>query len=224
MAEMYLSRARLRKDAPSVALAEIFLPEDVDTRVSVTHKLLWTLFSDGPDRKRDFLWREAEPGLYFVLSARPPHDEHNLFVLDPPKPFAPALAVGDRLAFSLRANPTVSRKGTGKRSKRHDVVMNAIKPIAGGERAEKRTAAIQEAGLAWLGEQGVRHGFSIERAIADRYVILRPPHRGAKMRLATLDFEGVLRVTDQEQFKDALTGGLGRAKAYGCGLLLIRRA
>ena len=178
MAEMFLSRARLRKDAPSKALAEIFLPKDNDKRVTGTHKLLWTLFSDGPDCKRDFLWREAEPGLYYMLSAREPRDAHNLFILDPPKSFAPALTSGDRLAFSVRTNPTVSRKGAGKRGIRHDVVMNAIKPIAFGERAEKRTVAIQEAGLAWLSQQGERYGFALEHASADRYCILSPPHRG----------------------------------------------
>lgn len=223
MAEMYLSRACLRKDAPSKALAEIFLPESNDKRVTVTHKLLWTLFSDGPERKRDFLWREAAPGLYYMLSAREPRDAHNLFVLNPPKPFAPVLAAGDRLAFSLRANPTVSRKGSGKRGVRHDVVMNAIKPIPKDERAEKRTAAIQEAGVAWLRGQGERHGFALEHASADRYCILSPPHHGEKMRLAALDFEGILKVTDPLLFTQMLAQGLGRAKAYGCGLMLIRR-
>ena len=42
------------------------------------------------------------------------------------KPYAPRLAVGDRLAFRLRANPTIARKEEGKKnSPRHDVVMDA---------------------------------------------------------------------------------------------------
>jgi CRISPR system Cascade subunit CasE len=223
MAEMFLSRACLRRDASVKALAQIFLPEDNDARVTVTHKLLWTLFSDGPERERDFLWREAKPGLYYILSARPPQDRHNLFKLDPAKLFAPTLIAGDRLAFSLRANPTVARKGTDKRGRRSDVVMDAIKPAPKDERAEKRTIAIQQAGEEWLRRQGERHGFEIETVRVDRYCILAPPHRGAEMRIATLDFDGILKVVDQAEFLPMLTHGLGRAKAYGCGLMLIRK-
>ena len=36
-------------------------------------------------------------------------------------------------------------------------------------------------------------------------------------------FEGVLRVTDAELFTRTLTEGIGRAKAYGNGLLTLRR-
>ena len=34
-------------------------------------------------------------------------------------------------------------------------------------------------------------------------------------------FEGELEVTDRELFVQALTHGIGRAKAYGCGLLTV---
>ena len=219
----YLSRVRLRKDAPAAALAEVFLPEDINQRVTIAHKLLWTLFSDGPSRRRDFLWREADKGLFYILSVRPPHDAHALFDLEPPKEFAPALASGDRLQFSLRANPTVARKTDAKRGKRSDIVMNAIKPLPPESRAGARAAAMQEAGMAWLRRQGELHGFAVETLRVDGYRVLRPPHRQAPMRIATLDFDGTLRVTDGAAFVRALTAGLGRAKAYGCGLMLIRR-
>jgi CRISPR system Cascade subunit CasE len=39
--------------------------------------------------------------------------------------------------------------------------------------------------------------------------------------LRTADFEGLLTITDAESFKDTLLSGIGRAKAYGCGLLTI---
>jgi CRISPR system Cascade subunit CasE len=34
-------------------------------------------------------------------------------------------------------------------------------------------------------------------------------------------FEGVLQISDESLFKAALTNGIGRAKAYGCGLLTL---
>ncbi|MFE7129137.1 type I-E CRISPR-associated protein Cas6/Cse3/CasE [Streptomyces sp. NPDC057617] len=47
-------------------------------------------------------------------------------------------------------------------------------------------------------------------------------HRGAKVGRA--DIRGTLKVTDPTTFVTTLTEGLGRARAYGCGLLLIREA
>ena len=221
---LFLSRVRLRKDAPSAALAEVLLPLDIDRRVTVSHKLLWTLFSDGPDRARDFLWREADKGVFYLLSARSPNDAHSLFDIDPPKAFAPSLSIGDRLLFSLRANPTVSRKRVGKRGQRSDVVMNEISALPQDERAKARPRAIQDAGAAWLRRQGERAGFTVDSVCVDGYRVLRPPHGKNSMRIATVDFDGVLRVTDVEAFASTLSKGFGRAKAYGCGLMLIRRA
>lgn len=40
-------------------------------------------------------------------------------------------------------------------------------------------------------------------------------------RVAT--FEGVLEVTDPEQLRHSLSHGMGRAKAYGCGLMTLAR-
>ena len=69
-----------------------------------------------PDQRRDFLWREMEQrGAFLILSARAPVDRHALFELDEPKSFAPALAAGDRLGFSLRANPVVRRRDPSRR-------------------------------------------------------------------------------------------------------------
>lgn len=46
-------------------------------------------------------------------------------------------------------------------------------------------------------------------------------NRPVTMRIAI--FEGTLTVTDAERFKDKLIHGIGREKAYGCGLLTIMR-
>jgi cse3 family CRISPR-associated protein len=36
-------------------------------------------------------------------------------------------------------------------------------------------------------------------------------------------YEGVLRVTDPEPLRRALIAGIGRSKAYGCGLMTLAR-
>jgi len=37
-----------------------------------------------------------------------------------------------------------------------------------------------------------------------------------------VDFLGDLEITDVEKFKRALFGGIGRAKAFGCVLMLVK--
>jgi CRISPR system Cascade subunit CasE len=38
-----------------------------------------------------------------------------------------------------------------------------------------------------------------------------------------VDFEGILEVTDPEEFAAAVTAGIGPAKAFGFGLLSVAR-
>lgn len=224
---LYLSRARLRRDAPVSALRELLLPTDAGRRAGAGHRLVWTLFADGPDRERDFLWREADAGTFYVLSRRAPEDTHGLFDLDPPKPFAPSFAPADRVRFSLRANATVARGGApGVRGKACDVVMAAIHDVPPGTRAEARTEAASSAGLRWLAGQGARCGFAITEGSVrvSGYRTLRVDHAGPAARIGVLDFDGVLEVRQPDVFVKALGQGFGRAKAFGCGLMLVRRA
>lgn len=252
-APLYFSRARLRHDAPVSALRALLVPTGESARIAAGHRLVWTLFGDTPDRTRDFLWREAKPGVFYFLSRRIPEDRHGLFELDAPKPFEPALCEGDRLAFVLRANATVARGGgPGRRGKPCDIVMDALRGTSPGERARVRRRAVETAGLAWLAGQGARAGFTFDwvkscegvvcatsedvdcEAPAEEnacssvrvlgYRTLRFERPGAPVQLGVLDFEGVLLVRDPACFLDALARGFGRAKAFGCGLMLIQRA
>jgi CRISPR system Cascade subunit CasE len=42
------------------------------------------------------------------------------------------------------------------------------------------------------------------------------------IQFTTLDFHGVLRIANPEQFLHTLFTGIGRAKGFGSGLLLIK--
>ena len=107
----------------------------------------------------------------------------------------------------------------------------------GEERAELRQAVTQEIGAAWLARQGDRAGFRLAVAEddrgephpflqvdGDRWRVLRREGGARPVRFPRLDFEGTLTVDDPALFLDALGQGFGRAKAFGCGLMLIRRA
>ena len=49
-------------------------------------------------------------------------------------------------------------------------------------------------------------------------------HRGKRceLRFSTVDFSGSLRVVDPAALRTAFFSGVGHAKAFGCGMLLIR--
>jgi CRISPR system Cascade subunit CasE len=51
---LYLSRLRLRRDVALSAIAPVLAPDDANGRADHDHRLLWAVFSDGPDRNRDF--------------------------------------------------------------------------------------------------------------------------------------------------------------------------
>jgi CRISPR system Cascade subunit CasE len=215
----------LRRNAPVATLARLLVPDTTAGRPAAAHHLVWSLFADGPERRRDFLWREEAPGRFITLSNRPPVNVADLFDLDF-QPFAPMLASGDRLGFTLRANPVVARAtAPGQRGKRHDVVMNALKSVAPGQRAEARPDAVQAAGRSWLERQGAAHGFEPDSDLAvDGYHrVVIPREIGAPATFGVLDISGALTIRDPARFLTAQAAGFGRARAFGCGLMLIRR-
>jgi CRISPR system Cascade subunit CasE len=194
------------------------------------HRLIWSAFAGDPAARRDFLWRDMGRGVFLVLSPRPPGESA---FFEPPgvTEFTPDLRAGDRLAFTLRANATRTVKtdritASGKRERAHrDVVMEALKPVARDDRAELRHALAQEAATRWLEGQGARAGFGLIEAAAAAYRVVEPPGRGARRpRFGVIDLEGLIRIAEPEAFLARLAQGFGRAKAFGCGLMLIRRA
>ena len=229
----YFSRVRLRQDAPARKLVNLLMQgfnRHPGGSAEVTgHHLMWLLFSDTEERARDFLWRETSPGSFFVLSARKPVDNHNIFEFALPKRFEPDIRPGDALSFSLRANPVLRHRSDGaQNAAKHDVVMDRIHGAPAGERATRRPAAIREAGLSWLARQGELAGFGIgEHPVSvdgyRRVRIARPG--GAKpMTFSSLDFSGALVVRDPETLIRKIASGFGSARAFGCGLLLVRRS
>jgi CRISPR system Cascade subunit CasE len=230
---MHLSRIDLRPEAVGRA--------DVRKRLASmygVHQLLWELFSDGPDRRRDFLFREEprdrlDPAesvfRAYTLSSRPPLAGSTLFRVQT-KTIEPALVPGDRLRFSVRVNPVVSRS-SGDRSKpnaRHDVVYDELRRRkASGADGVDPAEVVQGATLAWLQRQGGRHGFTFDdkHVAVDGYRQHRFRKRGGhEVRLSTVDLEGVLTVTEPRDFLARWERGLGPAKGFGCGLMMIRRA
>lgn len=111
---------------------------------------------------------------------------------------------------------------------RHDVVMDAKRKNQHSEDKidQANTNNItQQAGSEWLIKRSASHGFIIDedgmRVEAYRQHRSRKP--GHTIAYSTLDFTGVLQVDAPEPFVSSLINGIGPAKAFGCGLLLVRR-
>lgn len=188
------------------------------------HRLVWSAFAGDPAATRDFLWRDMGGGVFLVLSPRPPQASA-LFEEPQVQPFAPDLAAGDRLAFVLRANATRTVTEADGKKRHRDVVMAALHGLPKGARATARLDLAQEAGRGWLEGQGARAGFGLRAAGVTAYDVVEPPGQGTRRpRFGVLELEGVIDVTDPAAFLARLAQGFGRAKAFGCGLMLIRRA
>ena len=230
---LYLSRLRLNRSAPAATLMPLLNPSAPGQAADAHHRLIWSVFSDGKDRRRDFLWRHDGRGRFFALSARRPRLSE-LFETPETKVFDPALRTGDRLQFTLRANATkdravVSRMKQDERrgkSRRVDVVMDLMRSAPEGERrAEIRGAMAQSAAEAWMASQGAAKGFAARLTVVEGYSTIelgRRRREGATFGI--LDLRGEIEVTEPDTFLTALGVGFGRAKAWGCGLMLIRRA
>lgn len=224
------------------------------------HQWLWERFFPAPPgTPRDFVFRRLDSGVaarFYVVSARPPQtDVPGWEAKTKPEPYAPKVAVGERLYFELRATPVVSRRGGallhadgsakvragGKRAGmpcykvlRHDVVMDAKNRLL-AERGLTRWQdwndvdkppahqIAHQACAQWLAASGHERGFAADESSLS--VEAYTQHRGkdAKLRFSSVDFAGELSVIDVDKFAIALTHGVGHAKAFGCGLLLVRR-
>jgi len=140
--------------------------------------------------------------------------------------FLNSLMKGQRWHFEIVGNPTYS--------------------VPNGKRGKVKAHVSVRHQLDWLYKQADRAGFALapriedecsdeERArwdINDAPMVMErwtdafgkgnEPHASRhKVRIAKARFSGTLEVTDAEALRHALIHGIGRARAYGCGLLTL---
>lgn len=223
---MFISKVTLKKGPELFNLLKQKTGNDSYT----AHQLLWNLFPNEGDKKRDFLFHKDERNgmpQFLMVSKTEPVEAPGLSVVT--KTYSPQLTKGQKLSFTLVANPVVSRKVEGKeRSLKHDVWMDAKKQAQDKNiDGMALVKACEDASKKWLIRQGEQHGFSIvENNIAiDGYLQNRMYKRGKKdsIRYSSIHYEGILTVTDPDEFAAMLGEGLGKSKAFGCGLMLVRR-
>ncbi|MCL2625835.1 MAG: type I-E CRISPR-associated protein Cas6/Cse3/CasE [Cystobacterineae bacterium] len=118
------------------------------------------------------------------------------------KPFLGRIDQGQTWNFRLCANPVEHKKQNrnGKRGK-----IYALRSVT--EQLE------------WLDRKSAEHGFDVKgcSVAGDTWKVFDA------VRIRAVTFEGLLAVDNAEKFRVALMKGIGRGKAYGCGLLTIAR-
>ena len=222
---MYFSRVTLKLNQ----LPYVMQQKMQNSGPYAIHQWLWQLFPN--QEKRTFLFREERIGKgyqYYLLSEVAPLSNHQFFLIET-KPYQPKLTAGMRLFFSLRANPVVFKNG-----KRSDVLMNAKYPIKKQD-LEIETNEIKlrqnQAAINWLIKQSETRGFSLSTTNDQQVncaVISYVQQQFIKKSdlkpiiYSSVDYQGVLTVTDAELFLNTIYKGIGKSKGFGCGLFLLK--
>jgi CRISPR system Cascade subunit CasE len=187
------------------------------------HRRIWRLFPGDPgESRRDadgqrtgFLFRveENRPGQSaraLVQSRRPPQPAEGIRLIAT-RPLDPRPSAGQRLAFLLTANPIKNVKDLQLEHK------------PGKQRDTCRVPLIREEEQRdWLARK-LDGSAQIEAVsvLPHQPIFFRRGNRAGK--LMTVTFEGVLQVKDPSALVNLLLNGIGPAKAFGCGLMLVRR-
>ncbi|MCF3132441.1 type I-E CRISPR-associated protein Cas6/Cse3/CasE [Streptomyces olivochromogenes] len=152
-------------------------------------------------------------------------------------PFLDRLATSDQWAFRLTANPvhTIRRKDSEPRKiTAHLTSVHQFRWLL--ERQERCGFRILEkadhkrllpSGTTNQGKHD-HHGDRYELSVGDQRTLTFDKSRtangnrqGKPVSLVTVTFDGRLEVTDPDALRRTLTHGIGRAKAYGCGLITL---
>lgn len=176
------------------------------------HQMMYDVLAESSGR--DFLYRAAkstwEPTVY-VVSPRVPKNTGG-WSCEVRGPLKTEYAEGDKLVFSLIANLTTTRNGH-----RFGVVEDTIHQ---GLRPGKD--ATEEAPVRWLSLRADRLGMQLDTCSVvnvSKEVIERPAGR---VHLEIVEMTGSLTVVDPDRFRTLLCKGVGRARGFGYGMMMVR--
>jgi CRISPR system Cascade subunit CasE len=173
------------------------------------HQALWQAFPGM--EARNFLYR-VEPHedgfLLYLLSEQEP--EHLAWGRWETKPVRDGFLDSTHYRFQLCANPTrrYVKDGQGNRFEK-----------------SKRFVVADPAELKkWLLHKAEQGGFAVEEASLQISPPINQPFykNGKKGNHRRVEFRGLLKVTDRDQFKETFKKGIGSAKAFGFGLLVLQ--
>lgn len=179
------------------------------------HQFVWKFFPEREKESRDFLTRlDFVSGSYrlFIVSRTYPIQPKN-WTLEQCKTQEIPLSFfsNQHYRFQLRVNPTKKiRVGDTKDGTRK-------------KNGKRIPLTKTEDLIAWLERKGESAGFIIQ----NQQLIVHPNNEENFVRHAirgkhsSVDFQGVLTVTDSNLFLQTFIKGIGSSKAFGFGLLIM---
>ncbi|HEY9167071.1 MAG TPA: type I-E CRISPR-associated protein Cas6/Cse3/CasE [Candidatus Kryptonia bacterium] len=199
------------------------------------HKRIWEdCFQREPDAKRDFLTRidhlEKTYRVWILAKrkpVRPPWCSSIDFAI---KEISPSFLSHRYYAFDLRANPTkcVDQRGPdGNKILRSDGKRTKGKRVPLVKREELRVWLLRKAEIRCHDERAgvdIPSGFRIVEEQPLEISPMLENHFRRKDDAAyhgAVQFRGILEVTDREKFMESYQSGIGSAKGFGFGLLLL---
>ena len=81
-----------------------------------------------------------------------------------------------------------------------------------------------ESGQQWLKSRAEKRGFNVLALQTTGYRWNALPEKGRSAGYSSLDYEGILQVTDADLFNAVLKEGLGASRSFGCGLMMTMPA
>ncbi len=202
----------------------------------VTERVLWRIDTDQTHRPALFAVTRSRPSWeHLVAQAGWPgaaESEDPQELVREYRPLLDRLSAGQRFAFRLTANPV-----RASRSPQQPTAVQRDKAAAGRSRRSvilgHRTVDHQ---TEWLVSRAKGWGFAIAasassdavgepvadlRVVGRERVSFRRGRGGAPVTLQVVTYEGALEIQDPGALVDALLAGMGRAKAYGCGMMTL---
>lgn len=194
--------------AMHAAVQSAFPPGSLE---SAGGRALWRVDRPGDHEVSLYLVSPLEPDLSHVVE-QAGWQSGEMWQTRDYRPLLTRLEQGQRWAFRLTANPVFHGYKTGRE-------WSDTKPLA---------HVTVEQQQRWLLDRTERSGFRVPDGshgepalqVVDRSM-LRFGKGGHRVVVSSATFEGILEVSDPEALVRTLTQGLGRAKAYGCGLLTL---
>jgi CRISPR system Cascade subunit CasE len=187
------------------------------------HRRLWELFpgqarearQDANAPRQGFLYRfeEKSPGkpVRVLLQSRLAPQATTGMSLLGCREIHPRPEPEQRLAFLLTANPIKTIVDAEKAAKPDKISDKCRVPLLH-----------EDEQLAWLSRK-LDKAASVETATVQPHEPLHFRKGNRAGKLVTATFEGLLRVQDPDTLLKHLHDGIGPAKSFGCGLLLVRR-
>jgi len=187
------------------------------------HQFVWGLFGRDDDI-RDFIYTVHEDKIY-VVSTRVQNYKNSAIQVRT-KPYEPSFKEGNPLRFDVRFDGE-TRIGNDRKS-----IVNSYKERLGEDHDLNRNELMHEAVGDWFRRNSRNYGFKVRDYHIRGYhhydfvktkKSINPRNKNEKVKFDSLDIRGVLEVTGPAVFVNTLHRGIGKARGYGCGLILVAR-